>query len=125
MYLNKKQKKAILIAIDALNMGCVNGIQGDESGFAYDILFEMLEKSNRTHKNDKRQLRQAHELEEYERGGDWILTHSEICRSIADLTYEQSVKNNTVYEPTDCPYYNAGKTVGDGEKGNEETDKSV
>lgn len=70
MYLNKNQKKAILIALDALNMGCVNGIQGDDSGFAYDILSEMLEKSNRTHKNDKMELRQVQELEEYERGGD-------------------------------------------------------
>lgn len=53
------------------------------------------------------------------------MTHSEVCRSIADLAYEQSVKSNTVHEPVDCPYYNAEKTAGEGKKGNEETDKSV
>lgn len=53
------------------------------------------------------------------------MTHSEICRNIADLAYEKSVKNNTVHEPADCPYYNAGKTAREGENGNEEIDKSV
>lgn len=51
------------------------------------------------------------------------MTHLEIYRTIADLAYEESVKNNIVHEPTDCPYYNAGKTAGEEE--NEETDKSV
>ncbi len=54
-----------------------------------------------------------------------IMTHLEVCRSIADLAYEQSVKNNTVHKPTDCPYYNAGKIAVKGEDGNEETDKSI
>lgn len=53
------------------------------------------------------------------------MTHLEIYRTVADLAYEQSVKNNTAQEPTDCLYYNNGKTAGEGEKGNEETDKSV
>lgn len=72
MYLNKKQKKAISIALDALNMGLVNGIQSDDSGFAYDTLLEMLCKNEPTNKNCKRNLRQRQEqeLKEYERGGD-------------------------------------------------------
>lgn len=53
------------------------------------------------------------------------MTHLEIYRTMTDLAYEQSVKNDTVHEPTDCPYYNNGKIAGEGEKNSEETDKSV
>lgn len=51
------------------------------------------------------------------------MTYLEIYRTIADLAYEQSAKNNTVREPTNCPYYNAGKT--EVEEKNEGTDKVV
>lgn len=44
------------------------------------------------------------------------MTHLEIYRTMADLAYEQSVKNNTVQEPTNCPYYNNGKATGGGRK---------
>ena len=50
------------------------------------------------------------------------MTHEEIYRNIADLAYEQSVKDNTMKEPTDCPYYNSEKTEGGG---NEKNDKAV
>lgn len=53
------------------------------------------------------------------------MTHLEIYRTMADLAYEESVKNNMAHEPENCPYYNTEKTAEEGEKGNEETDKSI
>lgn len=57
MYLNKKQKKAISDIIESIDLGYMRAITEDIE-LAYDVLHDMLEKSNRTYKTDKRKLRQ-------------------------------------------------------------------
>ena len=51
------------------------------------------------------------------------MTHEEIYRTIAELSYQESAKSNIVHESADCPYYNADKT--EGAKENEGTDKVI
>lgn len=65
MYLNKKQKKAISDIIEAIDLGYMRYISKDVE-LACDVLCDMLEKNNRTHKNEKRKPKMMCELEELE-----------------------------------------------------------
>lgn len=50
-----------------------------------------------------------------------VLTHEDICRTAAELAYEEHMKqtSNVVKEPKDCPYYDTEKRIGEVEKENE------
>lgn len=54
MYLNRKEKVALELALDALEYGIQNDLQAEESGKAIDVICQMLNKDKQRRLKSKK-----------------------------------------------------------------------